>query len=157
MNMTRLCTLISGALALFAGPAFAHDYAIGGLEIAHPYAFATAPTARTGAGYMTIRNGGAEPDRLIAVRAAFPQVMLHVTEVDAAGIARMSHVDSVEIPPGGEVTLAPQGLHVMFVGLDGPLEAGDTIDAVLVFETAGEVAVAFNVEPRGEVDPHAGH
>jgi copper(I)-binding protein len=41
----------------------------------------------------------------------------------------------------------------MFMGLSAPLEAGGMLDATLVFEQAGEVAVQFNVEPRdGEAD-----
>ena len=46
------------------------------------------------------------------------------------------------------VTLAPQGLHVMFMGLEAPLAAGASIPATLVFERAGEIAIEFEVEPR---------
>ena len=77
--------------------------------IEHPYALETPATARTGAGYMSIVNHGDRPDRLIAVRADFPSVTLHVTEVDASGVARMRALDAVEIPADGAVTLEPKG------------------------------------------------
>ena len=62
---------------------------------------------------------------------------------------------------GGETVLAPGGYHVMITGLpSGPAE-GDRIDATLTFETAGDVDVTFNVEPRprsgAEGHGHAGH
>ena len=100
-------------------------------------------------------NAGAEPDRLVAVKADFPRVELHATEVDAAGVARMAAVEAVEVPAGATVTLEPRGVHVMFMGLAAPLAPEGRIPAVLVFETAGEIAVEFAVEPRGGDD--AGH
>lgn len=83
--MTRLLL----ALYLLAGPAAAHDATAGGLTIGHPFAIETPPGAMSGAGYLTITNAGSEPDRLIAVRADFPHVTLHRTEVGADGVARM--------------------------------------------------------------------
>ena len=62
------------------------------------------------------------------------------------------------MPPGATVTLAPQGTHVMFMGLDAPLVEGERVPAVLVFEKAGEVAVEFAVEPRAATTTeHDGH
>ena len=75
-------------------------------------------------------------------------VAIHRTETDAAGVARMVPVEALEIPPGATVTLEPGGTHVMFMGLTAPFAEGDKIDATLVFEKAGEVAVRFNVEAR---------
>ncbi len=132
----------------------AHEFKVGALSIEHPYSFATAPGARTGAGYMTLRNDGSEADRLIEVRAAFPMVQIHMTEVDDGGVARMMQLEGVEIPPGTEVILAPAGNHVMFMGLPDPLVEGGEIAATLVFEKAGEVAVSFSIEARGEASSH---
>ena len=152
------------ALTLIAGTVSAHGYKIGALEIGHPYATETAPGTPTAAGYLTITNTGADPDRLIAVEADFPRVQIHNTEIDAGGVARMRHIEALDLPPGATVTLAPRGTHVMFMGLPAPLEEGARIDATLVFEKAGAVAVHFNVEPRAagadteaESMDHTGH
>ena len=126
----------------------AHDFTAGDLTIGHPYALETPATAKTGAGYFTITNHGTSPDRLVAIRSAFPRTQIDATEIDAQGVARMSEVESLEIAPGATVTLAPGGMHVMFMGLDAPLVAEDSSRATLVFENAGEVAVEFNVETR---------
>jgi periplasmic copper chaperone A len=158
MRRGLLAIGLAGMLAL---PAWAHEFSVGDLTIGHPYAIVTPTGARTGAGYLSVTNEGPEPDRLVAVKADFPRVELHMTEVDAAGVARMAGVEAVEVPPGATVTLAPQGTHVMFMGLTAPLEAGASLPAVLVFEKAGEVAVEFKVETRAEAAPepgaHAGH
>jgi copper(I)-binding protein len=148
------------AWTVVAGAAGAHEFRLGELTIEHPYAIATPPAAKAGAGYLTIRNAGAEADRLVAVEAPFPMVQVHATETDASGVARMAPVEALEVPPGATVTLAPGGTHVMFMGLAEPLTAGDTLDAALVFEKAGRVEVQFNVEARAEApmqEDHADH
>ena len=148
----------AAAISAFATTAFAHEFKVGDLVIDHPMAFETAATAMSGGGYMSITNNGTEADRLIAVQADFPRVMLHTTEMKD-DVARMMHIDAVEIPAGETVSLEPGGLHVMFMGLDGdPLENGETFPATLVFEQAGEIEVIFNVEERdGETMDHSMH
>ena len=131
-----------------SGAALAHDYQVGDLEIGHPMAFDTPQTAMAGAGYLSITNAGQTADRLIEVRADFPQVMMHTTE-EKDGVARMMHVDAIKILPGETVVFEPGGYHVMFMGLAGdPFEAGEQIPATLVFEEAGEIEVMFSVESR---------
>lgn len=155
-NPSRIAATIALIGIVFAAPALSHDYRLGDLHIDHPMAFETPRTAMAGGGYMTITNDGADDDRLIAVRADFPRVMLHTTE-ETDGVARMIHLDAVEIPAGETVSFAPGGLHVMFMGLDGnPLRAGDSIAATLVFESAGEVDVTFDVVAR-ETESGDGH
>ncbi len=147
---TRFHTVAIVALAgiAFAAPALSDDYRLGDLHIDHPMAFEAPRTAMAGGGYMTITNEGADADRLVEVRADFPRVMLHTTQ-ETDGVARMIHLDAVEIPAGDTVSFAPGGLHVMFMGLDGTqFRAGDSIPATLVFEVAGEIDVTFDVVSR---------
>lgn len=148
--------LLFVAAALSALPAFAHDFKVGDLTVDHPMAFETAPGARVGGGFFTVTNAGDTADRLIRVEADFPRVEIHETVV-ADGIARMQEIRTLEIPPGGTVELAPGGLHVMFMGLNAPLTAGDVLEATLVFERAGPVEVAFDVEKRGGQGEHGAH
>ena len=148
--------------ALIALPATGHEFKVGEITVGHPFAHPTANMAMAGAGYLTLTNSGDTADRLIAVEAAFPRVMLHGS-VKTDGVARMIHLDNgVELLPGQTVEFAPGGLHVMFMGLDGdPFVEGETIPATLVFENAGRLEVVFNVEPmKSGMDmnhDHAGH
>lgn len=155
---------LSAALAaLMALPAAAHDYTTGSLSVGHPMAFETPATASNGGGYLTITNSGGTADRLLRIEAeGFDEVSLHETSTDDKGVARMRHVDGVDLPAGETVTLAPGGMHVMFMGLGGdPFEEGDKIPATLIFEKAGPLKVTFNVESRrghdADAADHSGH
>ncbi|MDX8349130.1 copper chaperone PCu(A)C [Cognatiyoonia sp. IB215446] len=146
-------------LFMLPSAVFAHGYGVGDLVIANPMAFETPPTAQAGAGYMTIFNNGTTDDVLIAVHADFPRVMLHQTVMEG-DIARMADIDGIPVPAGEVTTLEPGGAHVMFMGLAGdPFEAGEEINAVLVFAKAGELEVTFQVEARSTDDAvdHSNH
>lgn len=150
----------AAALSLLAQTAIAHEFKVGDLIIDHPMALETFQSAMTGAGYLSVTNSGTEEDRLIAVEADFPRVMLH-TSVTTNDIVTMSEVEGIAIPAGETITLEPGGFHVMFMGLNGdPFEVGETFPATLVFEKAGRLDVVFNVEARdGEAkqEDHSNH
>ncbi len=135
------------AMALFtlsATSAFAESV----ISITDAKAFETAPSALAGGGFMQITNTGTTDDRLVSVEADFPRVEIHTTEF-TDGVARMMHIDGIDVPAGETVTLEPGALHVMFMGLQGdPLEEGETVPATLIFEQAGEVPVVFNIVKR---------
>jgi hypothetical protein len=157
-------TFAAIAALLYSTAAHAHDYTLGGIKVIHPMAFETAQTAQVAGGYMTIENTGAADDTLLEVRVAtIPRTELHMSETDANGVARMIHQENgIAVAAGQTVSLQPGGLHVMFMGLNGdPFEAGEEVEATLVFEKAGELAVTFNVEARSAADhggtDHSGH
>ncbi len=136
-----------------AVPAMAHDYKVGDLEIGHPYARATPPNAPVSAGYMTIRNTGTEPDRLVGGSADFAgMVQIHEMTMDG-DVMKMREIEGgLEIPPGGEVVLEPGGYHVMFMKLVEQLKEGKTRKATLEFQKAGSIEVELPVQ---EVKPGA--
>ncbi len=141
MKPLKLAAL--AAFTLMASTAQAEN-----VSIENARAFATAPTAMAGGGFLTITNTGDKDDTLIGIRADFPRVELHTTEF-TDGVARMMHLDQIPVPAGETVSLEPGGLHVMFMGLRGnPLEEGETIPATLIFENAGEVEITFDIVKR---------
>ena len=149
-------TLLATTLALaLPGLAAAHDYMLGDLQIIHPRVFATAATAKTGGGYVTIANDGETDDALIGVRGDFPKVEVHES-YEEDGVARMRHIEKLAIPADDIVELAPGGYHVMFMGLSDPFEVGDEIPLTLIFEKAGEIDIVFKVEERSG-DDHGSH
>jgi copper(I)-binding protein len=118
---------------------------------------ATPPGARTAAGYATIRNVSASADRLVAVASpAAERVETHTTVRDGE-VSRMREVKGYALPAKGSLELKPGGSHLMFVNIKAPLKAGQTVDAVLKFEQAGEVKVRFEVRPLGSVMPEHSH
>ena len=148
------------AVLLFILPAavLAHGYEAGPLTVEHPWSRATVPTAAVGAGYLTIVNGGTEDDRLLAVEAAVAErVELHEM-TEANGVMKMRPLaQGIALPAGGEVALAPGGLHVMFLGLAAPFVEGERFPATLVFEKAGRLEVEFEVEPMDHAPAGEGH
>jgi hypothetical protein len=143
--MKRLALLLS----LLAWPAAAHDYTLGDLRIGHPWTRATASAGGAGGGYLTIRNTGQQPDRLLrAETPAATATELHTMSMDQ-GVMRMRPVADIVIPPGEEVRLAPGGLHVMFLNTRERFVQGQKITARLVFERAGTIEVEFHVEAPG--------
>ena len=145
----RLPALIFTIL-LPSAAAFAEDFSAGNLRIEQPWARATAGNLKTGAAYLLIHNGGSEPDRLLRVETPVAErAMLHRTEM-TNGVARMFHLQSVEVAPGATAALSPEsGNHVMLEGLKQPLKRGEAIPLTLVFEKAGQVTVKVTIEAAG--------
>jgi copper(I)-binding protein len=143
------------ALLLIASPAVAHDYKLGVLEIGQPWARATPPTAPTGGGYLSVKNTGTEPDRLISISSPAAQtVQVHQMKMEG-NVMRMRELDSpLEIKPGETVTLAPGGLHLMMMGLKAPLKQGEKVPLTLVFEKAGKIDVEMAVVAMGASPKH---
>ncbi len=142
------------AMPLTAAGAIAADYDVGSIHISQPWARATPKGASSGAGYLTVTNNGAAPDRLTcAASDASAQCQIHTMSMEN-GVMKMRPVDDgVEIKPGETVTLKPGNLHVMFVDLKHPLETGGMVEATLQFEKAGTVKVALPVVAIGAAAP----
>ena len=95
--------------------------------------------------YLTVRNAGAQADRLVgASTPAARQVELHRGEV-RAGVATMRSSGGFDVPAGGQLRLASGGDHLMLMGLTQPLQAGTTLPLVLHFQQAGDVKVVVPV------------
>ena len=128
----------------------AHEFKAGPLLIGHPWSRATAPGATIGGGYLTVTNKGSESDRLVSVAVPFAaKVEIHESSVEE-GVAKMRQIEGgIDVPAGKTVELAPNGKHLMFVGLTGALRKGEKVEGELVFEKAGKVEVEFAVEAAG--------
>ena len=82
--------------------------------------------------------------------------MVHLHDVvEEDGVAKMRSTESVEIPAGQRVELAPKGRHLMLMGLDAPLVAGQTFTIVLRFADSAEQSVNVTVRAATAEAPHA--
>ena len=98
------------------------------------------------AGYLVLRNHGAQADGLLGGTAEFAASVETQQMVSAEGVMRMRLVtDSVGIPPNGTVTFKPNGHHLISHGLKQQLEAGQTLKGTLKFERAGSAPVELKV------------
>jgi hypothetical protein len=114
----------------------------GTLEIDTPWARASVGTGRPTAAYLTIRNTGDRPDRLIEVTTPVAGHAATHAMVHEGGVMKMRPAGPLEIPPGGELRLAPGGeRHIMLMELKEPLKEGASLPLTLVFESAGEITL----------------
>lgn len=103
------------------------------------------------AAYFVVRNDGADPDELLAVRtAAAPTVTLH----DLPGAAGHHSGGQLLVSGASTVRLSPGNGHVMLERPTAALAPGDTVTLVLTFAEAGELTVrapvvAIGAEPPG--------
>jgi hypothetical protein len=65
------------------------------------------------------------------------------------GIMMMRQLEAVEIPAGGSVEFKPGGNHIMLIGLERPLVAGDRFPLTLKFEHGGMVETIVEVHGLG--------
>ncbi|MCT4558295.1 MAG: copper chaperone PCu(A)C [Pelagimonas sp.] len=150
--MKRISVLVGAAALMLAMPAFAGD-----IMIKDPYARSAGKMAKAGAAFMVIENMGAEDDRLInATSDVSKKVELHTHKEVSDGVMKMVHVEEgFAIPAGGKHMLKRGGDHVMFMGLNGPMEHGDTVSVTLTFEKAGDMVVEIPVDLERQ-DAHGG-
>ena len=128
-----------------AGPAAAQGSE---LTIKDAVMRAVAPGVPNTAGYLTIVNAGAKPDRLLSASCACARrVEVHQSMV-MNGSAMMMAAGPVEIPSHGQLSFTPGGYHLMVTGLKTPLKDGDEQPVELRFAHAGTVTARFAVHAR---------
>jgi hypothetical protein len=150
-SLARYLLTVMAALA-FSAPARAHDYKHGAITIDNPWSRAT--TTRVGVVYMTLSIAGSAGDRLVAVGSpAAERAEMHETKVQG-GMATMHQVRAVEVKPGAKTELKPGGLHVMLVGLKGPLKEGGMVKLTLTFEKAGPIDIEALIDKPGAMGGH---
>lgn len=138
-------TIIVVAALLATGWLSACDRTPRGITIEGAWSRATPPGASVGVVYFDITNHSAQPDRLTGVSSpGAARAELHETTL-SGGMMRMSALDSVELPLARTLSFAPEGRHVMLVGLSAPLVAGSRISVTLSFEHAAPQTVQVPV------------
>jgi len=149
-------TLAAVAALTLATPALAESQ----IMIKDAYARVASQAAKTGAAFLEIHNMGDTSDRLIEVRTEIAaRNELHTHKEIGDGVMKMMQVEEgFEIPAGGKHVLARGGDHLMFMGLNTGLTHGDEVEAVLIFEQAGEVEITIPVDLERKAEHgHMGH
>ncbi|MCG6872513.1 MAG: copper chaperone PCu(A)C [Gammaproteobacteria bacterium] len=132
-----LLAFLSGPPAFPAGDA--------GLAVDDAWVREAPPGAMTLAGYLVLRNHSDQKQVLTGASSPdFASIMMHRTE-QVDGMARMTHQQTVVIPPGAEVRFAPNGYHLMLMNPKHPLRSGDTLRIRLEFDPGGVREIEFPV------------
>jgi len=131
MNRRQLIACALGA-SLAGLPAFA-----GELAVTNAWSRSTPPGVTVGVAYFTLKNDTGKSDRLLRITTPVAsKVQVHRTEV-LDGMARMREVAMLHVDAGQTVEFAPNGMHLMLMGLKQPLAEGRSFEIELLFEVAG--------------------
>ena len=152
-----LCVL----LAALGGGASAEEYRLGDLVVEDAWAREMPPVSETGAVWFRVVNHGVA-DQIVSVQSAFAErTELHTHELED-GVAKMRHLPSVEVPAHGNLVFEPGDRHVMLIGLEEALVAGESFPMTIRFARAGEVEVQVRIRSSemagyGGLSGHSGH
>ena len=145
-NQVAFASALTIASLMNMGSGEAHETKIGNLEIMHPWARQSPMMADVAAGFMIIKNTGAEDDRLVAATAAITSnVQIHEMKMDGDVMKMLEMKDGLVIPAGATVELKPGSFHIMFMDLAVPPVANTSFDGSLTFEKAGTVEIDYEV------------
>jgi len=126
-------------------PAVAASAAPTGVEVSG-WARPTVAGQSSAAAYLVIRNYGPAADRLVSVSTpAAAMAGVHRSQV-SGGVSRMRPAGEIIVPPGKMMTMGPNGLHVMLMGLKAPLKPGTTLPLTVRFARGGERHIRLPVQ-----------
>ena len=147
MIRSRICLFL---MLLISTPAFAAGPMIRDAWVRQP------PPGANAAGYLTLHNPGPKALHIVGARSpACARAELHRTVVEG-DVARMSRADRLEVPAGGELVLAPRGLHLMLFE-PKPMRPGDQVELILELEGGETVSTRAEVRKQAPAAEHHGH
>jgi len=132
---TMLCALLPFSMPVHAGTA-AED-----VQVVAPWVRATPPMSPNSAAFMELHNKGEVAHALVAASGTVAQAIELHTHTNEGGVMQMRRVEQMDIPAGGVTALAPMGLHIMLIGLQGPIAEGDKVQLQLEFEDGSTTSV----------------
>lgn len=106
---------------------------------------------RPAAAYVTIQGGGETTSLMKIATPAANRTELHEMKSEG-GMMTMSPLDSLPIPAGETVKLAPGGAHAMLFDVAPTLRAGGTIPLRLSFANGRTIEVAAKIKAAGEAN-----
>jgi periplasmic copper chaperone A len=107
------------------------------------------PGSDVAAAYLTLRNNAAQALVITGVRSPVAQqAMIHESRV-VGGRSTMRPREPLRIAAGETVRFAPDGLHIMLMGLRSKLTPGEQVPLTLELEGGLSVTVTAQVRALG--------
>ena len=127
-------------------PANATEFELKGITASNPYLVVFGKNAKSGAGYFVITNKNSDSVILKKVTADFGKAMLHETDVDKKGVAKMKHLESIAVPGNGLLKLEPGGTHIMFTNFSIKFDESRKYPVTLIFEEQGSLDIELKLK-----------
>ncbi len=127
-------------------PANAAEFELKGITVSNPHLVVFGKNAKSGASYFVISNKNSDPVILKKVIAEFGKAILHKTNVDKKGVAKMKHLESIAVPGNGLLKLEPGGTHIMFMNISIEFDESSKYPVTLVFEEQGSLDIDLELK-----------
>lgn len=124
------------------------------LEIRDAWAAPSPGGVDVAAGYLTLVGGSADDTLVSASSPRAGSVEIHEMTMEGGAMQMRAVTGGLAIPAGQTITLAPGGMHLMFMGVTQPFTPGETIPVTLTFANAGAQTVDLPVHPPGQTVQH---
>lgn len=97
--------------------------------------------------YFDIQNSGSSEDRVVSINTPISDsAEIHNTIIDSRGIAKMVRLEEVKIASNNSLKFAPGGMHVMLIGLNKEIRAGEEYQININFKNSGTKTVTAKVK-----------
>jgi copper(I)-binding protein len=123
--------------------------ALAAIEVLAAQTPAPPPGAPTAAVYLALRNTGKQADQLLGASTPVAGMAMIHSERLEGGVMRMQAEPGLPLASGATLAMHAGGTHVMLMGLNRPLLAGQHFPIVLRFAKAGDVQAKVAVLPLG--------
>lgn len=151
---TLATALVAASLAM---PAYAHhdgdSATAAGIVISHAHTIEVSETAHSIDVFVTIENTSDQAITLTAASVDFAAGgILQAPAIDDNGVMSVREISGLQIAPGQTLTMQPNGVHMVFHGVQQSFEAGEHFHADLTFDTAGVIEIEVEVEEGTHAD-----
>ena len=149
-RFVQIIPLITGITLM--STALAQEFKLGDIQISHPYARSTVAQQSSGGAYLELENKGKTDDKLIKIESGIAHsVEIHTMEM-VGDVMKMREADGITLKPGSKISMKPGGgYHVMLIGLNRQLKAGDQFPLTLTFANAGKIDVIVHVNAESGI------
>lgn len=128
-----MCVIVAPIMAV-AGSMLAATAGAQSVEVKEAWVRGTVPAQKVTGAFMDLT--GKTAARLVAVESPVAgKAEIHNMKMES-GVMKMFPVDSIDLPAGKTVKLAPGGYHVMLLDLKRELKAGERVPLKLTVEHA---------------------
>lgn len=127
------------------------------LSIANGWVRLVPPVSETTAAYFDLINKGERDRVLVRVNSnAAKHTEMHVV-TGAHGVTAMKPVEKFDVHSGKTLSFEPGGRHIMLIGLNSPLQDGETITLQLEFADGEKLDVSLTVRRDAGGADHSHH
>jgi copper(I)-binding protein len=136
--------LLAVALAPRVGISAGSNLVVAGAWIRQP-----PPGSDTASVYLSLQNVGTKPVKLTGVECPVAAMAMMHESLESGGQSQMRPLTSVSLAAGASMAFKPGSKHIMLHGLTHPLQVGERVPIVLVFDDGIRLHVTALVRPLG--------